>query len=220
MDDTDIPAHLRDQQNDKYYAQQAHSGHRAAEGVERVEPLNESWQEVQARRQASTGGQGYPQQGGFNGQQYNQPQGSPYGQAQQGQQDYLQYQYQGQQYPNHGQHQGYDQSQGYQGAPTGIPHSISPPDHAQYSSHPYRHGQPPGASVNQNNFTATHENTLHTKLQDLHILPSGNQSQQDPAQVTEQLAKDNVNGEKTMVPPNPLQYPPLLQPMEPHLQLM
>ncbi|KAJ9127641.1 hypothetical protein QFC24_001051 [Naganishia onofrii] len=220
MDDTDIPSHLREQQQDHYYAQQAYSSHRAAEGVERVDPLNESWQEVQAKRQGSAGGQGYPQQGGYNGQQYSQPPGSPYAQGQQGQQDHLQYQYQGQQSYGQGQQQVYNQHQGYQGTPTGIPHSISPPDHTTYSSQHYRHGQPPGANVNQNNFTATHENTLHTKLQNLHILPNGNQSQQDPAQVTEQLAKDNVNGEKTMVPPNPSQYPPLLQPMEPHLQLM
>ncbi|KAJ9097271.1 hypothetical protein QFC21_004940 [Naganishia friedmannii] len=222
MDDTDIPSHLREQQQDHHYAKQAHSSNRAAEGVERVEPLNESWQQVQAKRQSSIGGQGYPQQGGYNGQQYSQPQGSPSAQGQQGQgqQDHLQYQYQGQQSYGQGQQQGYDQPQGYQGAPTGMPHSISPPDHAQYSSQPYRHGQPPGANVNQNNFTAKHENTLHTKLQNLHILPSGNANEQDPAQVTEQLAKDNVNGEKTMAPPNPSQYPPLLQPMEPHLQLM
>lgn len=74
--------------------------------------------------------------------------------------------------------------------------------------------------MNSNGLTASHENTLHAKLQDMHIMPGSGKESNDPAEVTEQLAKANVDGSKTMVPPNPLQYPPLLQPMQPHLQLM
>ena len=68
--------------------------------------------------------------------------------------------------------------------------------------------------------TSSHENTLHTKLENMHLLPGGGKQSNDPGQVTEQMARDNVDGSKTMVPPNPMQYPPLLKPMQPHLQLM
>ena len=91
--------------------------------------------------------------------------------------------------------------------------------HQQYASHPYHHGQPPGAHVNQSNFTANQEHTLTNKLQDMHLAP-GDKHDNDPGHVTEKLAQANVNGEKTLVPPNPMQYPPLLKPMTPHLQLM
>lgn len=97
---------------------------------------------------------------------------------------------------------------------------MSPPAEAQYASHPYRHGQPPGAQMNSTGLTASHENTLHAKLQDMHLIPGAGKQSNDPGEVTERLARDNVDGSKTMVPPNPLHYPPLLQPMQPHLQLM
>lgn len=96
---------------------------------------------------------------------------------------------------------------------------MTPPAEPQYASHPYHHGQPPGANVNHG-MTASHENTLHTKLENMHLIPGAGKQSNDPGQVTEQLARDNVDGSKTMVPPNPLQYPPLLKPMQPHLQLM
>ncbi|KAJ9110753.1 hypothetical protein QFC20_002794 [Naganishia adeliensis] len=240
MDETDIPSHLRANREDYHYAQQAHSTQRAAEGVERVEPLNEPWQALQ--------GHGQHQSHAF-GQQYSSQQSNSYPQDHSTQsQGHLAYQYQGQGHDQHGQHQpqgynqysspdqqgyqqpGYAQTgyngdhhaqyQGQQGIPSNIPHSMSPPADPQYASHPYRHGQPPGAHMNSNGLTASHENTLHAKLQDMHIMPGSGKESNDPAEVTEQLAKANVDGSKTMVPPNPLQYPPLLRPMQPHLQLM
>jgi hypothetical protein len=239
MDETDIPSHLRANREDYHYAQQAHSTQRAAEGVERVEPLNEPWQALQ--------GQGQHPSQGF-GQQYASQQSNSYPQGHSTQpQGHLAYQYQGQGYDQHGQQpqgynqysspdqQGYQQSghvqpgyngdqhaqfQGQQGIPSNIPHSMSPPAEPQYASHPYRHGQPPGAQMNSTGLTASHENTLHAKLQDMHLIPGAGKQSNDPGEVTERLARDNVDGSKTMVPPNPLHYPPLLQPMQPHLQLM
>ena len=246
MDDVDVPAHLREIRQDNYYAQQAHSTHpsqRAAEGVERVEPLNEPWQNVQGQHRPAVN-QGYPQYGSFSqgsghNQQYGGHHQAAYPSNQPGNQAYLGYQYQGhqssqpygqwQQYhdpsPNSYQsHQsGYDneQSGDYSNYSAGsnVPHSIEPPMHQQYASKPYHHGQPPGAHINQNNFTATHNDTLINKLQDMHLAP-GDRHDNDPGHVTEQMAQANVNGEKTMGPPNPMQYPPLLKPMTPHLQLM
>jgi hypothetical protein len=242
MDDTDIPAHLREIQQDHYYAQQANSPYRAAEGVERADPLNEPWQKVVGNQQ-STAGNGYPQNGSYNhtsGYAQQDQHASAYSSGQPGNQGYLNYQYQGQhptdpQFNGQGQ-QGYNppsnsyqsQQSGYNDGQSGhysghsagsnIPHSMEPPTTQQYASQPYHHGQPPGANANQNTFTAQ-EHTLTNKLQDMHLAPASKHDN-DPVHVTEKLAQENVNGEKTMVPPNPLQYPPLLKPMTPHLQLM
>lgn len=247
MDETDLHSHLRANREDYHYAQQAHSTHRAAEGVERVEPLNEPWQALQGQGQGQGQGQRQGQSQSYaGGQQYNPQQTNSYPQDQSAHSPvYLSHQYQGQDTSGQFQPQGYIQysapnQQGYQqpghpqanyadgqhaqyqgpqGVPPNVPHSMTPPPGPQYPSHPYHHGQPPGAHMNQNTFTASHENALHHKLQDMHIIPGGKESN-DPGQVTEKLAQQNVNGEKTMVPPNPKQYPPLLQPMQPHLQLM
>lgn len=242
MDDTDIPAHLREINQDRYYAQQANSPYRAAEGVERADPLNERWQKV-VGNQHSAGFTGYPQNGSYHQtSSYGQQDihASAYPSTQSGNQGYSNYQYQGQQHPDpqsHGQGpQGYNSpSNSYQSHQSGyndgqyghysghsagsnVPHSMEPPMTQQYASQPYHHGQPPGANANQNTFTAQ-DHTLANKLQDMHLAPASKHDN-DPVHVTEQMAQANVNGEKTMVPPNPLQYPPLLKPMTPHLQLM